>query len=246
MVITSRQNPLVRLFRDGGGGDAFAVEGAKLISQALDAGFKPLNALFTAKAAERWGVLAGRLDFSVISEDLSGYVSDTKTPQGAFALFARKNDAFDFTGARRLVLLDGVRDPGNAGAVARSCEAFGFDGVIFSADSADVYNGKLIRSSAGSVFRLPNYRGDLPEIIPSIKKAGFRVYAATASGDGADEVGGSAFAEKSAVVIGSEGQGVSEKVAALSDRKIYIPVKGVESLNAAVAAGIICYVCGRR
>ncbi|MDR0222853.1 MAG: RNA methyltransferase [Oscillospiraceae bacterium] len=240
MVITSRQNPLVKLFRVHGGG-VFAVEGAKLISDALDAGFKPLGALFTAKAAEKYRKLSARMSFSVISEAVSGYISGTETPQGAFALFGKKNDAFEFADARRLILLDGVRDPGNAGAVIRSCEAFGFDGIIFSGDCADIYNGKVIRSSAGSAFRIPNTRGKLPEIIPRLKDAGFAVYAAD-SKKGAVPVRGAAFAEKAAVVIGSEGRGVSDGVLALSDERIRIPIKGAESLNAAVAAGIICYI----
>jgi TrmH family RNA methyltransferase len=147
------------------------------------------------------------------------------------------------------VIFDGVQDPGNAGAIIRSCEAFGFDCAIFSNDSADVYNPKVVRASAGSAFRLPELRGNLCELIPKLKQvggdccAGFTVYAA-ALDENATPLRNIEKTEKIAVVIGNEGRGVSDEIAALCDRKLYIPIRGAESLNASVAAGIICYELG--
>jgi len=242
MIITSRQNVIVKEFRDCGG-ELFAVEGAKLISDALDAGLVLQSALFTEKAAQKHGALFERIGaVSVINPDISEYISDTKTPQGVFALFRRPVNAPDFSACARLILLDGVRDPGNAGAIARSCEAFGFDGIILSGNSADLFGKKTVRASAGSAFRLPSYRaGSLDGIIDTLKNDGFTVYAADLDGT---PVNKTVFAEKSAFVIGSEGEGISRETVRLCDGKIYIPIKGTESLNAAVAAGILCYAAG--
>jgi len=244
MVITSRQNATVREFRDPGK-NFFAVEGAKLIAEALDAGLVPELALFTEKAAEKRAELFGRMPcpVSVIKPDIGEYISDTKTPQGAFALFRRPDSAVDFAACSRLLLLDGVRDPGNVGAIARSCEAFGFGGIILSDTGADLFGKKVIRAAAGSAFRLPSARSELVSVIPRLKQFGFAVYAADID-KGATPINEAVFAEKSAVVIGSEGEGLSRAVAELCDKKIYIPIKGAESLNAAVAAGIICYAAG--
>jgi len=241
MVITSRQNETVKRFRSVGE-DFFAVEGAKLVAEALDAGLAPELALFTPKAAEKHAELFGRMrcPVSVINPDIGEYISDTKTPQGVFAMFRRPDNALDFAACNRLILLDGVRDPANVGAIARSCEAFGFGGIILSDNSADLFGSKTIRASAGGAFRLPSARRGLTAAIPELKQSGFIIYAAALDKD-ASPLGKVAFAEKSAIVIGSEGEGLSRAVAELCDKNIYIPIKGAESLNAAVAAGIMCY-----
>lgn len=246
MIITSRQNPEVKRFRELirlGDAEFFAVEGAKLIADALDSGFEIEAAAFTPKAAEKYADIFGRIPcrISVINYDISEYISDTKTPQGAFALFKRRDKRNPlFSECRRLILLDGVRDPGNVGGIARSCEAFGFDGLILSCDSADLFGSKAVRAAAGSAFRLPSVRGDLTAVIPELKQSGFVVYAADLDKE-ALPLNQVVFAERSAVVIGSEGEGISRAAAGLCDSKIYIPIKGVRSLNAGVAAGIVCY-----
>jgi TrmH family RNA methyltransferase len=253
MIITSRQNSIIKQFRKPN--ESIVVEGVKLITEALNAGFVLQYLLFTEAKQELAGGLflseglteanknkeVSGLPGTVITSDLSEYISDTKTPQGIFAMFERKQNTLNFTTAKRIVLLDGVRDPANVGAIARSCEAFGLDGVVLSDNSADVYNPKVVRASAGSVFRLPNVRGGLSEIIPELKQAGFTIYA-SALDETADSLRETEFPDKTAVIIGSEGQGVSREALDLCDKKLYIPIKGAESLNAGVAAGIICYV----
>jgi TrmH family RNA methyltransferase len=237
MIISSRQNTIIKQFR-APEKSSLVIEGEKLISEALRAGFKLQYLLFTDAAKHKLG-----LPGTVISADLSAYISDTKSPQGVFAMFARPQSSFDFAKARRVMILDGVRDPGNAGAILRSCEAFGFGGVILGSDSADVFGNKVIRASAGSVFRLPSIRADLHEQIPLLREGGFKVCAA-ALDESAVSLKDADFADKSAVVIGNEGSGVSKTVLALCDEKLYIPISGAESLNAGVAAGIICYEMG--
>ncbi|MCL1832784.1 MAG: RNA methyltransferase [Oscillospiraceae bacterium] len=236
MIISSRQNKIVKSFKNPPA-DSFAVEGEKLIAEALDAGLR-LQHLLIAQGRETRLSVSG----TVITPELSEYVSEVKSPQGVFALFERRTQSFDFTAAHRLILLDGVRDPGNVGAIARSCEAFGMDGAVLSEDSADVYNAKVVRASAGSVFRLPCVYHDLCEVITALKQSGFAVYASVLDeGAIALKTLERDAPERLAVIIGNEGQGVSAQVAALCDEKLYIPIKGAESLNAGVAAGIICY-----
>ncbi|MCL1903720.1 MAG: RNA methyltransferase [Oscillospiraceae bacterium] len=247
MNITSKQNTIIKSFKKPG--NFIVIEGAKLTSEAVASGFVPQNALFTQKAKAVYPDLFKSLSAFVISDDLSEYISDTKTPQGVFVMFNRRETHIDFSGKKRLMLLDSVQDPGNVGAILRSCEAFGFDGAILSDDSADMYSPKVIRASAGSALRLPVQRGNIKNAINEIKKSGFKVYAA-ALDENAIPLNRlstvncqlSTVRQSSiAVVIGNEGKGVSKETLALCDNKLYIPIKGAESLNAAVAAGIICY-----
>ncbi|MCL1789418.1 MAG: RNA methyltransferase [Oscillospiraceae bacterium] len=237
MNITSRQNDLIKQFKKPG--ESIVIEGVKLITDALDAGLSLQYLLFTEKNKNRL-----KIPGTVISDDLSEYISDTKTPQGIFAMFERRERHVDFKKAKRIILLDCVQEPGNVGAILRSCEAFGFDGVFLSENSADVYSPKVFRASAGSVLRLPIQKKPLTEIIPLLKKSGFFIYA-SALDENAVSLNQLDISEKTAVVIGNEGKGVSKEVLNLCDNKLYIPIKGAESLNAGVAAGIICYVLGK-
>jgi len=249
-MITSRQNSIIKLFRNQNSDEWFVVEGEKLITEALNAGFTLQHLLLTDKCKLELKLLGElKLPWTVITKDLAEYISDTKTPQGMFAMFERKVSHFDFnklaSADSRVMVLDGVRDPGNVGAIVRSCEAFQFNCVLLSDDSADLFNPKVIRASAGSVFRLPSIRDELNVLIPKLKQSGFIVYA-SALDEKAISLSEFNKADHTttgsvAIVIGSEGQGVSENILALCDHKLYIPIKGAESLNASVAAGIICY-----
>jgi len=244
MIITSRQNAIIKAFKKPEG--AFVVESEKLIREAVAAGFVLQHLLYTEKSRMNLPGIG-------ITPDLSEYISDTKSPQGVFAMFERREySGFEFTAATRVMLLDGIQDPGNVGAIIRSCEAFGFDCVICSRDCADVYNSKVIRASAGSVFRLPSVKRDLYEAISELKRANFKIYAAALDEDAVplrqlSTVNCQLSTDDSqlSTVIGNEGRGVSQSVMELCDSKVYIPIRGAESLNAAVAAGIIAYEIGR-
>jgi len=232
-MITSRQNQVIKQFR-APPKTVFVVEGEKLIAEAIAAKFVLMHCLFTEK-------YAGKFHGEVITAELSEYICDTKSPQGVFAMFERKQASFESQNAHRIMILDSIQDPGNVGAIIRSCEAFGFDCVMLSNDCADVFNSKVIRASAGSVFRLPCIYAKLPEL--NLKD--FTVYGAALDKD-AISLKQAKFSGKAAIVIGNEGRGISDEVLALCDHKLYIPIKGAESLNASVAAGIICYEIGSR
>ncbi|MCL1823247.1 MAG: RNA methyltransferase [Oscillospiraceae bacterium] len=260
-IITSRQNPKIARFRalmnnrkarlDSG---EFAVEGGKLFHEAVNSGLKPLHLLISEKFSEKNNnfckTASNLCNIDIISTDLAEYISDTKSPQGVFFTLSVKSllDKFsklttiinDTANKSRLIILDGVQDPGNVGAIIRSCDAFGIAGLILSETCADITSPKVIRSAMGSVFRLPVVREDLTQIITLLKEKGYMVAGADLN-ENAKNLKDFAFPGKCAVVIGSEGAGISGEVKSLCDDLIYIPIQNAESLNAAVAASVIIY-----
>lgn len=183
---------------------------------------------------------------AVLSDALFRSISDTEAAQGVMALVRPPewDIAQLFAGVPLVVVLDGVQDPGNAGAIVRAAEAFGATGVIFLKGTANPYNPKAVRASAGSVFRVPLVAdvagGPARE---ALRERGVEVYAAAPSGGVMlDEVG---LKGACALVIGSEGRGVSAEWMA-GAAGLRIPTGGVESLNAAMAAGILLYEARRQ
>ncbi len=202
--------------------------------------------LYTEKAFERYrgtveSLLGKSRESFCITEELSEYISDTKSPQGLFAACAMKPRVIP-ENAEKIVILDGVQDPGNVGTIVRTAEALGFDGVIFTGACADAYSPKVLRASMGSALRVPFEERSAETLRGALK--GFALYAAMLD-ENAARLGDEKFPEKTAVVIGSEGGGVSPETAALCDKKLYIPISGAESLNAAIAAAIIMWEISR-
>ncbi len=176
-------------------------------------------------------------------------VSDTKTPQGVLAVVRAENlsaEAVLSDPEGLYLFLESVQDPGNVGTILRSAEAAGVSGVVLNADSADVCNPKVIRSTMGSVFRMKfAVSEDLPATVKAFQASGGRVYAAHLKGSipytKADYRGKCAF------LIGNESQGLSDALSALSDARVRIPMAGqVESLNAAMAATVLLYEAVRQ
>lgn len=194
--------------------------------------------------------LEGRME--IVTDKVFAYLSDTKTPQGILGIIRRteytlremikeKDGAAPF-----LIVLDNLQDPGNLGTIVRTAEGAGVTGIILSKDSADFYQPKTIRATMGSVYRMPVvYVEDLESAIEELKENGIRTYAAHLDDscfyDEADYTGGTAF------LIGNEGNGLREEISKAADQKIKIPMYGeVESLNAAMAAGILMYEASRQ
>lgn len=256
MVITSRKNDAVKRFRellreksvrDAQG--VFAVEGDHLCGELAKGGFRILTALMTENAAVKYPKTAAALgsagEVVVISQEIAEYISDTKAPQGLFAIAAKPHSDGIPDGAGRLVLLDGVQDPGNVGTILRTAEALGFDGAALSPECADIWSPKTLRASMGSVFRLPCITGELPGIISGLKENGFLVYGSMLDSSAA-KLGELEFPERAAVVIGSEGAGISSATAKACDQAVYIPISGAESLNAGAAAAILLWELSKR
>ncbi|HUQ90158.1 MAG TPA: RNA methyltransferase [Bryobacteraceae bacterium] len=184
--------------------------------------------------------------FSVVPDALFNQLATTETSQGVLALVRPPTWSMEelLRGRTCAVVLDGVQDPGNAGAIVRAAEAFGATGVLFLKGSVNPYNTKTLRASAGSLFRLPAVSG----IDVDLAKAAFSqrrldVYAAVPRASRTiQEVD---FNRRCAIVIGSEGRGISEKLKS-GAVEVAIPTLGVESLNAAMAATVILYEMSRQ
>lgn len=247
-IISSKTNGAVKMLREllrekkiRDEREMFAVEGDHLCGEAAGLGGVSLFA-YTQQAAEKYPetvrTLSGCAEKSVvITVALCEYISDTKTPQGMFAA-AYKPEKRLPENARRLVILDGVQDPGNVGTIIRTAEAFGIDGAVLLSGCADAWSPKTLRASMGSVFRLPFVNCDVEEL--SGLTEGFTLYGAMLD-DSAKRLGKTVFPDKTAVVIGSEGRGISSEAVGICNEKIYIPIKGAESLNAAMAAAVLLW-----
>lgn len=175
-------------------------------------------------------------------------VCDTVTPQPVAATVRTRDVALaDLTQAqpRIIVVLAGVRDPGNAGSLLRSAAAAGAGGFVICEGSVDIYNPKTIRSCAGAIFRIPVVQGP-PEdgIAAELHKLGFRLLAASAAGEPYTEVD---LTGRVAVVLGNEAHGVPEQLAAECDSVVGIPMaEGSESLGVAAAGAVILFEAARQ
>jgi len=191
-----------------------------------------------------WGVPC-----ELVSEEVFSKMSDTKSPQGVLCVMEKPTykleEALDKEGGLWVVLED-IQDPGNLGTILRTGEGAGITGVIMSKKTVDIYNPKTIRSTMGSIYRIPFfYVEDLCEILNQFKEKGIQSYSAHL--DGNNYYDGFDFAKGTAFLIGNEGNGLSDKVASKADAYLKIPMEGkVESLNAAMACGILLYEAYRQ
>lgn len=182
-----------------------------------------------------------------VSEEVFKRISDTVTPQGILAIVRKREISIDELYNNKesknkiLMILEDIQDPGNLGTIIRTAEAAGIAAVIMSKGTVDIYNPKVVRSTMGTIFRVPfAYVDNLEMIIEQLKEQGVRVYAAHLKGEKyyyqAD------YRQASAFLIGNEGNGLSKNISEKADELIKIPMYGkVESLNAACAATILMY-----
>lgn len=241
--LTSVKNPLVASLRALKTAKArreagmFVVEGETMLREALGCGLAPRVLLTEAETP-----LAARFpEARLVTRAVLEAVCDTKTPQGMCA-------SFDLPGARALedapqtlVALDGVQDPGNVGTIWRTADAAGFGGLLLGANCADQYSPKVQRAAMGSGFRLPAIPAEpLSDALRTLRSRGYVVVASAL--DGEDFYARPEVGERFALVIGSEAHGISDAVRAQADMLVKLPMRGgAESLNAAVAAGIMMY-----
>ena len=237
-MITSRQNGLVkkiRALRDKKYRDEYSeyvVEGAKSVREAATCGEKIELIAATVKGAE----LVRDLTFSteILSDDVFKSVSEEISPQGVLAI-VKKPVIIVSEFAEKCILLDGVSDPANVGAIIRSAAAFGYNTVLI-ADGADAYSNKAVRASMGGIFRVKVLFGTRTEMLAKIKVP---LIVADMNGQA---LNAAQVPQKHCIVIGNEAHGVSDELKSLAETSIAIPMQnGMESLNAAVSAGIIMY-----
>jgi len=249
-VITSRTNPLLtrvrklnsrRSFRRKEG--AFAAEGPKLLDEALRWG-GDVEAVIAASGVEL-PELSPHTRVAEVPDGLLDSIADTESPQGVVFICKGKSlEIPDRLAGQRYLLLDGVQDPGNVGTIWRTADAFAADGLILCNGCADPWNPKTVRSTMGAVFRLPAYEGALETAAEKLAQANIPLYA-TALREDTEDVRVVPLG-KAAVMIGSEGHGVSPLALELCQKTIRIPMMArCESLNAAVAATIVLWEMAR-
>ena len=181
-----------------------------------------------------------------VTEPVLKVLADTQTPQGVVAVCRMLDVSLGDVIAEQpklLALLANIRDPGNAGTVLRAADAAGADAVIFSENSVDVYNPKVVRSTTGSLFHLPVVVGSsIAETIAVAKAAGFQVFAANGGGDPLPSLDQATLAKPTLWVFGNEAWGFEQETLDLVDRQVAVPIYGAaESLNLATAASICLY-----
>ena len=186
----------------------------------------------------------------ILSDKVFSHVSDTKTPQGVLSIVRQKTTSLDEilkVENPYLMILDNLQDPGNLGTIVRTAEGAGVTGILLSRDCVDIYNPKTIRSTMGSVYRMPFlYVDDMDQILQTLKQEGIKTYAAHLQGKNCyDEEN---YKSGCAFLIGNEGNGLRKEIADQADVWIRIPMHGqVESLNAAIAASVLMFeVCRQR
>ncbi len=230
---------------------AFVVEGPKMVAET------PRELLQRVYVSEHYAAeAAGQalltdlgIDYEVVSDPVFAHVSDTSTPQGILAVvhmpeytFAQLLRGTD----TRLLVLEDIQDPGNLGTMFRTGEGAGLSGVIMTKGTVDLFAPKTVRATMGSIYRVPYFvTDDLGATLADLHAEGIHTYAAHLRGekyyDELDLTGGCAF------LIGNEGNGLKKETADLADTYLKIPMEGrLESLNAAMAAGILMYEAHRQ
>ena len=262
-TITSRDNKLIKhikalhqkKYREDEG--QFFVEGIKMVDEAISQKADVVNVVVSNDMLTQ---ISGGIEFTDrlkkinvntnwVPESIFRLISDTETPQGVLAVIRKMHTTEDeviYVENGTYVLLDGIQDPGNVGSIIRTADAAGINGVILSRGCVDIYNPKTLRSTMGSIFRVPIIaKADLCIIAKAMKKQGIRVLASSLESEcfhyDIDYEGGIAL------VIGSEANGVGLEMMEMADLTIKIPMRGgAESLNASVAAGILIYEVMRK
>ena len=175
-----------------------------------------------------------------VSEKIFKYITDVTNPQGILAVVEKNlSNKIDYS-ENIFLILDNIQDPGNMGTILRTADSIALTQIIVSKGSADCYNPKVVRSTMGAIFRVNVIEvDDLSQIIKNLKKHKIQVFTTDLNTESSIY---DVNYKKSAIVIGNEGNGVSKEIIELADKSIKIPMKGkTESLNAAVATGIILY-----
>ena len=248
--ITSRTNPLMTHIRKLASSRShryetgeFLGDGTKLLEEAARWGAALTAAVYTPGTA--LPPLPEGVRLVEVPADVMRSISPMEAPQGALFLARIPAQTLpDTLPGGRYLALEGVQDPGNVGTILRTADAFGADGLILLPGCADLYSHKTVRSSMGAVFRLPVYEGALDRAAELLSQAGVPLYAAALREDTVDVR--AARLDGAAVVIGSEGRGVSRRALELCQKTVKIPMRArCESLNAAVAAAVVLWEMAR-
>jgi len=246
--ITSKENSLIKLTsglqnssKARYSSKRFCLEGLRTCSDAFLNGIRFDKLIVSKTGFEKFETEIDK--FSEVSEEcyilpdlLFKKISDTDSPQGILAICEMPLGVHKIKKSGRYIGLENIQDPSNLGAVARSCEALGADGILLSKNGCDPFSPKSLRASMGTLLRIPVIIFD--DFITEVKKCGLSTYACVVDSD-ALPINSINFCEGSIVLIGNEANGLTDEMKSMADFRVTIPMKGnAESLNAAVAASI--------
>lgn len=225
----------------------FVIEGVRMFSET------PKEFIESVYASESFACankeLLSEYSYEVVSDKVYEYMSDTKSPQGIMAVVKQPHcDIKNIVGADNplIVILENIQDPGNLGTIIRTALGAGANGIIMSKDTVDIYNPKVVRSTMGAMFKIPFvYVESIPDTVDMLNTRGIGTYAAYLSG--ATIYHSVDYRNPAAIIIGNEGNGLTESTAQKASHRVYIPMaNGLESLNAAVATSVILYEAARQ
>ncbi|MDV4150639.1 RNA methyltransferase [Clostridium sp. AL.422] len=232
-----------RRFRDKEG--LFIIEGLRLTEEAIRAGMDIEYVIISKDYEEKFqsffvenSILTSKTN--ILANNLFMQIASTENPQGILAVVRKKNSIKKLNGDFYLIC-DKVQDPGNLGTIIRTAHAAGVDGIILTKGTVDIYNDKTIRSTMGSIFYIPIFYDDeYYSIIKELKEKGFNLVATSLSESK------NFFEEnlkgKTILAVGNEGNGISDELFELADKKVKIPMPGgAESLNVSIATSIILF-----
>jgi RNA methyltransferase, TrmH family len=242
--IHSSKNPQVKQWKKLQGKkerektNTFLVEGFHLVEEALKMGDLVLELIVSEEVEIPPRINYGSVAMTVINKEVVKELSETETSQGIFAVC--KQPKANAENVNSYLFLDSIQDPGNLGTIIRTADAAGIDVVVVGEGSVDIYNSKVLRSAQGSHFHLPIVRGDLYYWVEKMKAQNIPIYGtALENGTVYTEVKPS---EQFALIMGNEGNGIQKELLSKTNQNLYIPILGrSESLNVAVAAGVLLY-----
>ena len=258
MELTGLQNPVVKAaaelkqkkYRTQNG--LYLAEGLRTAEEAV--AYKAVETLFyvatdddrTMRLLE--DAAMQNIKLVCVNENVMKKIADTETPQGIIAVCKMRQPKLEnlLASGKMLLVLDRVGDPGNIGTMLRTADAAGIGGLVLLKGCADIYAPKTVRSSMGSLFHIPVLSGvSEQEFVSAAKKAGYDLLVTCL--DGADNLYKADLSGRIAFVMGNEAGGVSETLLEKADKRVYIPMAGrAESLNVAMAAGIVMFEALRR
>lgn len=230
----------------------FLAEGLRTVEEAIGSN-TVIQLFYTAIEDERTRAVLETaaekgLELYCVSENVIKKISDTDSPQGIVAVCKMQNMKLEnlFAKGEMLLVLDRVGDPGNVGTMLRTADAAGIGGIVLLKGCVDIYAPKTVRSTMGSLFHIPVFAGaDEALFIKAAKRAGYELLVTTL--EGADNLYKADLRGRIAFVMGNEANGVTSTLLQEADKRVYIPMQGrAESLNVAIAAGVVMFEALRR
>ncbi|NLZ48965.1 MAG: RNA methyltransferase [Clostridiales bacterium] len=246
--IQSKDNKLIkeikklkeRKYRDNY--QKFFIEGFRFVEEAFKAHAKVDCLLVSETQAEKYMSFLESVNLKdkyIVKDNLFRDICSTENPQGMAAVISKAQQQCDFSEGL-IVLTDKVQDPGNMGTIIRTAHAVGAKAVIYSLGTVDPYNEKTLRSTMGSIFYLPIIEDKNLELVSQLLSQGYKLVASSLKAE--DNFYDVKYGDKIIIAVGNEGNGISDKVEAMADIKVKIPMPGgAESLNVSVAASVMLY-----